>query len=67
MRVYKKRPNYYMIDYSIDGVRKREYGGRTKMEAEYKLAKRKSEILEGNLTLGALNGKIYFREFAEDY
>ena len=67
MRVYEKRPGYYMIDYHIDGKRKREYAGRTKQDAEYLLSKRRTEIYEGKLNLQALNGKIPFRDFTESY
>ncbi len=56
-----------MIDYYIDGKRKREYGGRTKAEARYRLEKRRTEIAEGKLNIEALNGKIPFRNFAYDY
>jgi len=67
MRIYEKRPGYFMIDYRIGGIRKREFGGRTWEEANYKLSKRQTEIYEGKINLEALNGKASFRGFAEYY
>jgi len=67
MGIYQKRPNYYMIDYYVDGRRKREYAGRTRTQARYKLEKRRIEIIEGKLNLQALNGKTPFKTFAQDY
>lgn len=67
MRIYEKKPGYYMLDYYIDGKRKREYAGKTRRDAEYKLSKRRTELYEGKLNIQALNGKTPFRDFAEDY
>lgn len=67
MGIYTKKHGYYIIDYYVDGKRKREYGGKTKQDAEYLLSKRKTEIYEGKLDLQALNGKMLFRDFAESY
>jgi len=67
MVVYEKRPGYFIIDYYLDGKRIREYGGRTKAEARYRLAKRLTEIREGKLNLEALNGRMPFTAFALEY
>ena len=67
MSIFTKKPWYFMIDYYVDGKRKREYAGRTKKDAEYLLSKRKTQIYEGKLDLQALHGKMLFRDFAENY
>jgi len=67
MAVNQIKSGYYMIDYYVEGRRKREYGGKTRQDAEYLLSKRKAEIYEGRLDLQALHGKTFFRDFAESY
>jgi len=67
MAVYEKRPGQYYLDYYLEGKRIREPGGRTKTEANYRLAKRLTEIREGKLNLQALNGRIPFTAFASEY
>jgi len=67
MRIYEKKRGYFMIDYYIEGKRKREYAGKTRQDAEYLLSKRRTEIYEGKLNLQALNGKTPFDNFTEGY
>jgi integrase len=67
MSIFKKKSGYYMVDYYVDGKRKREYAGKTLKDAEYLLSKRRTAIYEGKLDLQALNGKMLFRDFAEGY
>ncbi|MCX5687367.1 MAG: site-specific integrase [Candidatus Omnitrophica bacterium] len=67
MGIYKKRENYYMIDYYLDKKRIWEHGGRTRTEARYKLEKRRTDVREGKLSLTAIKDRITFKNFAIDY